>query len=282
MAKKKSTAISSPVLGFLGAGKMATALAKGWIDAKIYSKDQIMASDPWDQARDHFQDTIGMKATDDNHEVVDKCQVIILAVKPQHVSIVLDDVAHRVKDKHLLISIAAGVKLETLKSLVGYETRMIRVMPNTPCQVGASASAYSPSLTATEDDIKLVDKLLNSVGKAFQVSESLLDVVTGLSGSGPAFVYMMIEALSDGGVLMGLPRSVATSLAAQTVYGAAKMALETEMHPAVLKDMVTSPGGTTMAGLQALEDNGFRGALIEAVESATLRSIELADQKSAS
>src|SRR5208283_4682906 len=149
-------------------------------------------------------------------------------------------------------------------------------MPNTPCLVGASASGYAPANTATPEDIALVDRLLNAVGRAFRLPENLLDAVTGLSGSGPAFVYVIIEALSDGGVRVGLPRDVATALAAQTVFGAAKMVLETGSHPGVLKDMVTSPGGTTIAGLHALERGGVRTALIDAVEAATKRSVELA------
>jgi pyrroline-5-carboxylate reductase len=148
-------------------------------------------------------------------------------------------------------------------------------MPNTPCLVGASASAFTPGPTATPDDIALVQRLLDAVGKAFQVPEGQLDAVTGLSGSGPAFVYVMIEALSDGGVRVGLPRDVATALAAQTVFGAAKMVLDTGLHPGLLKDRVASPGGTTIAGLHALERGGLRAALMDAVEAATLRSAEL-------
>jgi pyrroline-5-carboxylate reductase len=153
-------------------------------------------------------------------------------------------------------------------------------MPNTPCLVGASASGYSPGPTATEEDVALVDRLLNAVGRAFRLPESFLDAVTGLSSSGPAFVYVMIEALSDGGVRVGLPREVSTALAAQTVLGAAKMVLETGLHPGVLKDMVTSPGGTTIAGLHALERGRVRAALMDAVEAATRRSVELGQQGS--
>ena len=187
----------------------------------------------------------------------------------------LTEIRPAVTAKHLIVSIAAGVSLQQLADGLGSDRRLVRVMPNTPCLVGASASGYAPAATATAEDINLVDRLLNAVGRAFRLPESLLDAVTGLSGSGPAFVYVMIEALSDGGVRVGLPRDVATALAAQTVFGAAKMVLETGSHPAMLKDMVTSPGGTTIAGLQALENGGVRAALIDAVEAATKRSVEL-------
>jgi len=178
-------------------------------------------------------------------------------------------------ERHLVISIAAGVTIQTLADELGSAVRLVRVMPNTPCLVGASATGYSPGLTATQADVELVGKLFSAVGKAYRVSEPLLDAVTGLSGSGPAYVYLMIEAMADGGVRCGLPRDVAQSLAAQTVLGAAKMVLETGQHPAALKDAVASPGGTTIAGLQVLERAAFRAAAIDAVEAATRRAQEL-------
>jgi pyrroline-5-carboxylate reductase len=177
------------------------------------------------------------------------------------------------------VSIAAGITLHQLAEGLGPDRRLIRVMPNTPCLVGASASAFAPGPGASEQDVRLVDQLLNAVGRAFLLSEKLLDAVTGLSGSGPAFVFVLIEALSDGGVRMGLPRDIATLLAAQTVFGSAKLMLETGQAAGVLKDQVASPGGTTIAGLHALERGGLRAALIDAVEAATLRSIELGSGK---
>ena len=180
-----------------------------------------------------------------------------------------------VTPNQLVASIAAGVALKTLCDTLGDETRIIRVMPNTPCLVGASAAAFSVGGTAGEEDSALVERMLSLVGIAFPVAEQLLDAVTGLSGSGPAFVYQIIEALSDGGVKVGLPRDIALKLSAQTVLGAAKMVLETGEHPAALKDAVASPGGTTIAGLHALEIGGLRGCLINAVEAATIRSREL-------
>ena len=189
---------------------------------------------------------------------------------------VLEHLRHVVTPEHLIVSIAAGVSIATLEAGLGPDRRIVRVMPNTPALVGEGASGYCLGTHARESDEATVRKCLDSVGRAYRVPESLLDAVTGLSGSGPAFVYVMIEALSDGGVRVGLPRDVATTLAAQTVLGAAKMVLETGLHTGVLKDQVTSPGGTTIAGLHALERGGVRAALIDAVEAATRRSAELA------
>jgi pyrroline-5-carboxylate reductase len=266
---------SVPHIGFLGAGKMATALARGWLTAGLTVKDRILASDPLPDARQAFSAASGIRAEADNRPVVTGSDLLVLAVKPQAMTALLTEIRPVVTNRHLVVSIAAGISLQQLAAGLGTERRLIRVMPNTPCLVGASASGYAAGPSATAEDVAIVDRLLKAVGLAFRLPENLLDAVTGLSGSGPAFVYVMIEALSDGGVRMGLPRDVATSLAAQTVFGAAKMVLETDTHPAVLKDMVTSPGGTTIAGLHALERGGIRAALMDAVEAATKQSIEL-------
>lgn len=265
----------APCVGFLGAGKMATALARGWRAAGLVSPERVLASDPVPQARQVFQSETALRTTENNREVVASSDLLVLAVKPQAMANLLADIRPAVSTRHLVVSIAAGVTLRQLADGLGSDRRLIRVMPNTPCLVGASASGYAPGETATPEDIALVDRLLNAVGRAFRLPEHLLDAVTGLSGSGPAFVYVMIEALSDGGVRVGLPRDVATALAAQTVFGAAKMVLETGVHPAALKDMVASPGGTTIAGLHALERAGLRAALMDAVEAATARAAEL-------
>ena len=271
MSRMGTEAIAS--IGFLGAGKMATALAHAWLTAGLVR--QVHASDPAPAARSAFQSQTGMSAGDSNLEVVDRADVLVLAVKPQFMAGLLAEISPQLAHRHLVISIAAGLPLRLLAAGLGPATRLVRVMPNTPCLVGASASGYAPAETATPADVALVDRLLNAVGMAYRLPEHLLDAVTGLSGSGPAFVYVIIEALSDGGVRMGLPRDVATALAAQTVLGSAKMVLETGEHPGSLKDMVTSPAGTTIAGLHALERGGLRAALMDAVEAATLRSIEL-------
>ncbi len=262
-------------IGFIGAGRMATALAAGFTSAAIATAEQMIASDVWPEGRDRLAAETGARVTESNAEVLDQADVVFLAVKPQTMPDVVAEIADQVEARHLIISIAAGIPLQTLSSALGIQTRLVRVMPNTPCLVGESASAFALGGAASEADGQLVQKLLSAVGIAFSVPEPLLDAVTGLSGSGPAYVYLMIEALSDGGVRMGLPRDTATQLAAQTLLGAAKMVLETGEHPGALKDAVTSPGGTTIAGLHALEAGGFRGTVINAVEAATRRSAEL-------
>lgn len=262
-------------LGFIGAGRMATALAAGILEQKLVVGSQILASDPVAGALEAFVRRTGGQAGSDNRQVAQQADVLFLAVKPQQMAGVLADLRGIIEPRHLVISIAAGVRLETLASGLGSGPRLVRVMPNTPCLVGQSASAYSLGPGATAADQVLVERLLGAVGKAFLLEERLLDAVTGLSGSGPAFVYLFIEALSDGGVRMGLAREVALALAAQTVKGAAEMVLQTGEHPGALKDQVTSPGGTTIAGLQQLEAHAVRGAVIAAVEAATRRSIEL-------
>lgn len=268
-------ATAGACIGFLGAGKMASALAKGWMSAGLASADRLCASDPLPAARDSFAKETGAFVSTINIEIVQRSDVLVLAVKPQHMTALLTEIQPAVTAKHLVVSIAAGITLDHLAAALGAKHRLIRVMPNTPCLVGASASAYAAGPKASAADVQLVDRLLNSVGKAIAVPERLLDAVTGLSGSGPAYVAVMIEALSDGGVRMGLPRDVAQLLATQTVLGSAKLLSETGLQPAALKDMVASPGGTTIAGLHALERSGLRSALMDAVEAATKRAIEL-------
>ncbi|MFO0880026.1 MAG: pyrroline-5-carboxylate reductase [Gemmataceae bacterium] len=268
--------MEAPRIGFLGAGRMATALCRAWVRAGRITASTTLASDPVAQARQAFTQETGCPATPDNRAVASQADLLLLAVKPQTMSAVLTEVADLVRTRRpLVVSIAAGITLEQMAAVLGSDARLVRVMPNTPCLVDASASGFSPGAQATAEDIALVQSLLDQVGRAVRVPEPLLDGVTGLSGSGPAFVYLMIEALSDGGVRVGLPRDVATALAAQTVLGAARMVLETGHHPGALKDMVASPGGTTIAGLHELERAGVRGALMNAVEAATRRATEL-------
>lgn len=259
-------------VGFLGAGRMASALAKGFVQAGLVRPDHIMASDVSEGARSAFSRDLGSKVTAANPEVVNFGQVVVLAVKPDQVVEVLNEVHSGFGTSRLLISIAAGVPLAKLESSLAAGARVIRVMPNTPALVGASATAFALGTSASTEDAQTVERLFSAVGLAFKVKEHLLDAVTGLSGSGPAYVYLILEALSDGGVAVGLPRDVSFKLAAQTVFGSAKMALETGLHPGVLKDMVTSPGGTTIEGIHELEKGGVRGLLINAVRAATEKS----------
>ncbi len=254
---------------------MATALAQGLCQTGFTTPDRIVASDVVSVAREAFAAQTRARTVDSNTEVLAHSDIVVLAVKPQHFRSVLPELKPHVGPQHLVISIAAGIPVETMAAALGRDRRLVRVMPNTPCLVGASASAYCLGGAASAQDGRVVARLLDAVGISFELPEHLLDSVTGLSGSGPAFVCLVIEALADGGVKMGLPRDVALRLAAQTVLGTARMVLETGQHPAALKDAVASPGGTTIAGLHELERGALRGYLINAVEAATQRSREL-------
>ncbi len=262
-------------IGFLGAGKMATALARGFVHAGMVFPSEITASDPVDAARKRFATEVGAATVATNLEVAKAADILFLATKPDQTTAVLKEISQAFTQKHLIISIAAGVTLGKLEAALPAGARVIRVMPNTPALVGAGASAFALGQSATAADGELAQKLLAAVGLALPVKEALLDAVTGLSGSGPAYVYQFIEALSDGGVAAGLPRDVATKLAAQTVLGAAKMVLETGQHPGALKDQVTSPGGTTIEGVHELEKGKLRGTVMSAVRAATEKSKKL-------
>jgi pyrroline-5-carboxylate reductase len=262
-------------IGFIGAGNMATALGQGFVRSGLTVGANLLASDPSDAARNAFSIATGGQSTDDNALVASESDVLFLAVKPQFMASVAADLAGKIPNETLVVSIAAGVRLSRLAGWLGDGVRLVRVMPNTPCLIGQGACGFCLGDHATPADGELVGKLLKSVGIVWQVEEKMLDAVTGLSGSGPAFVYLIVEALSDAGVRVGLPRHIAASLAAETIRGSVDMVLKTGEHPAVLKDRVASPGGTTIAGLQALEAGALRATLIAAVEAATKRSIEL-------
>lgn len=260
---------------FIGGGNMGEALIKGLLSGLDVQPQHIIATDVVPERRTYLQATYGIMAVADNKYAVQESTVVILAVKPQIMPAILEEIAPVVTSEILVISIAAGVTLQTLQRALGDSRRVVRVMPNTPALVLAGAAGISPGQAATTQDIALVERMFNAVGRAMVVSDEMMDVVTGLSGSGPAFIFALIEGLSDGGVLMGLARQTATLLAAQTVLGAAKMVLETGKHPGELKDMVTSPAGTTIAGMHALENGGLRGLMMEAVRRATERSAAL-------
>ncbi|MBI5395317.1 MAG: pyrroline-5-carboxylate reductase [Verrucomicrobia bacterium] len=259
-------------IAVIGGGKMGAALIKGVLRAGLTTPRRVWAAEPVDALRAALAKETGVNVTADNAAAVQKARLVILAVKPGVVPAALAGIKAVFTKDHLLLSIAAGVTLAKLEAALPAGARVIRAMPNTPALVGAGAAGYAVGTATTANDAALAQKILGAVGVALEVPEKLLDAVTGLSGSGPAYIYMVIEALSDGGVAMGLPRDVATRLAAQTVLGAAKMVLDTGLHPGVLKDQVTSPGGTTIEGLHALEAGRLRATLMQAVRAATEKS----------
>lgn len=260
---------------FLGGGNMAEALIKGVLSGLHVEPQRVIATDVLPERLHYLQTTYHIGTTADNLQAVRESQVVLLAIKPQTMPTVLQEIAAVVQQEKLVISIAAGIPLATLQQALGPGARVVRVMPNTPALVLAGAAGISPGAAATPQDVAIVERIFNAVGRAVVVYDDMMDAVTGLSGSGPAFIFALIEGLSDGGVLAGLPRQMATLLAAQTVLGAAKMVLETGKHPGELKDMVTSPAGTTIAGMHALESGGLRGLMMEAVRRATERSAAL-------
>lgn len=263
-------------IGLVGAGQMATALARGFVAASIVPPQAIRASDPVAAAREAFERAVpGASLTDDNNEVVATADIVILAVKPQQMTNVLAGIRDAIRPNALVVSIAAGITLDRLAAGLPSGQRTVRVMPNTPCLIGKGASCFSLGPHSASSDAETVTSLLSAVGSAYEVPESQLDAVTGLSGSGPAFVYSMIEALTEGGVAAGLPQPLAAELAARTAAGAAEMVLQTGESPAVLRDRVTSPGGTTQAGLAVLKETQFQDAVVAAVTAASRRSAEL-------
>ena len=263
-------------IGFIGCGAMAGALAEGLLAAGVPA-DRLAGADPDAARRQHFEETLGIKTVTANAAVVSEADIVVLAVKPAVVSAVLSDLAGTPDlARPLWVSIAAGVPIATLAAALPDGSAVVRAMPNTPALVRAGATAFCANPLASADQVAAAEALFAAVGTTWQApSESLLDAVTGLSGSGPAYVFLILEALGDAGVRAGLPRDAASQLAAQTVYGAAKLVIESGRHPASLKDQVTSPGGTTIAGLERLEAAGVRAALYDAVAAATARSREL-------
>jgi pyrroline-5-carboxylate reductase len=259
---------------FLGGGVMATAILRSLLDAGLAVPERVAVSEP-QAARRQVLAELGVRAVAGNAEAVAGADVVVLAVKPYVIPSVLQEVGGALSPSQVVISIAAGVTLAQLEALLPAGVPAIRVMPNTPVQVGAGASAFCRGAAATEEHAALVRQVFEAGGRCVEVTEAQIDAVTGLSGSGPAYVCLIVEALADGGVRMGLPRDVALTLAAQTLLGSAKLILDTGDHPAVLKDRVATPGGTTIAGLAALEEAGVRSGLIRAVEAATRRATEL-------
>jgi pyrroline-5-carboxylate reductase len=270
--------LSNKTIGFIGAGNMAETLMGGLIGSDRSQPDHLICSDVRTPRLDELADRYGVRTTKDNKAVIDAADIVIFAVKPQIIGSVLKETADSLDLSKLIISIAAGVPLAALEKVLRKELRLIRAMPNVCVAVEAGATAITASAGVKPEDVEMARTVFQSVGRCIVLKEDhLLDAVTGLSGSGPAYIFLILDALSDAGVKMGLFREDARELAAQTVLGAAKMLLDTGLNPGQLKDMVTSPGGTTIAGLHALEQGGLRATLIDAVEAATLRSEALGD-----
>lgn len=266
-------------IAIIGGGKMGSIIAQGIISKQIISGTAITITDIDAERLNFLSDSLGLQVSDENKKPAKNADIIILAVKPQNMAQTLKEIAGVVNKSKLVISIAAGITTSFVESNLAKGNRVVRVMPNTPALIGAGATAVAKGANSTADDISLTRAIFNSVGITVEVEEKLMDAVTGLSGSGPAYCFVIIEALSDAGVQMGLPRDLSLKLAAQTVLGSAMLCLQGDKHPAQLKDMVTSPAGTTAAGLKALEDGKIRATMIAAVEAATKRSKELAGGK---
>ena len=266
-------------LGFIGCGVMANAMMGGIIKAGLYKPEDIWGADPFEGSRQKTKEVNGINVTDSNVEVLENCDTVFLTIKPQYYAGVIEGIKDHVTDKHLFISIGAGRTLAYLAEQFGKPVKTVRVMPNTPAQVGEGMSAACPNEYVTEEETQRALNILNAFGKAEIMPENLFDIVTGVSGSGPAYVFMFIEAMADAAVNGGMQRKQAYTFAAQPVLGAAKMVLETGKHPGELKDMVSSPAGTTIAGVRELELGGLRTTVIEGVTAATEKSIAMQSAK---
>jgi pyrroline-5-carboxylate reductase len=267
--------LAAHTIGFIGAGNMAEALIRGLVRGGHVPAKSIVASGPRKERLSELQGEYGIDVTTNNRDVVQRCGVIVLSVKPQIMDKVLREVGNLITPDALVVSIAAGVDTGAIEESLTDGARVVRAMPNTPALVGAGATAISPGKHASEADMATARAMFDAVCITVELDEHHLDAVTGLSGSGPAYIFLILEALADAGVKVGLARRNAQRLAAQTLMGSAKMLLETDEHPGKLKDMVTSPGGTAIAGLHTLEEGGLRTTLINAVETATKRAREL-------
>lgn len=261
-------------IGFIGGGNLAEAIIKGLISGGVAAAS-ITVAEPMRERRSILAERYGVQVTEENAAAVAASGVIFLSIKPQIASAVLTEISEGFGKDKLVVSIMAGISTQTIESFLPDASRVVRVMPNTPALVLEAASALCPGRYSSSEDLALIRRIFELIGKAYVLDEKLIDAVTGLSGSGPAYVFTFLEALSDAGVKNGLPREIATGLAVQTVYGAAKLILESQEHPALQREKVTSPGGTTIAGVYALEKAGFRGAVMDAVDAATRRAQEL-------
>ena len=271
--------LNGKTIGFIGAGNMGGVLIRGLVQSGKAVKAEIIVSDADKNRRREIAENHGVKAVESNIEIVKKADIVIIGVKPYHVDALLDEISAASRAGQIFISIVAGAPVEKFTSKLNPASGCIRVMPNTPASVLAGAAAIFTGTNVSTEDLAHASAIFECTGKVVVIqNEALMDAVTGLSGSGPAYVFLAIEALADAGVQLGIARKEAILLAAQTVYGAAKMLIETGKSPGELKDMVTTPGGTTAAGLRALEKGNFRSAIMDAVEAAARRSRELGNQ----
>jgi pyrroline-5-carboxylate reductase len=277
--KEEGHMLKDKRIGFIGGGTMAEALICGIAAAGLVNLASLSATALTDKRREYLQNTVGVHTFSSNVELVNHVDVVFLTVKPQVIEMVMDEIGPYLRSEQILVSIAAGVATHSLENNLLERVPIIRVMPNTPVLVREGATAMATGRYATKEHEELVAEIFSAVGRVVTIQEDLMDAVTGLSGSGPAYTCMIIEALADGGVRMGLSRKTAITLAAQTLLGTAKLVLETGQHPGVLRDMVTSPGGTSITGIHALEEGGLRAALINSVVVATERARELGNRK---
>lgn len=265
-------------IGFIGGGQMAEALIRGIIASGLYQERDILVAEPNDLRREHLETTYTVKTYHSNVPIFENCKIIILAVKPQTMKALLQDCRDRIQPQHIIISIAAGLPISFYTKMIGKnETKIIRVMPNTPALVLEGASAISRNAHVSDEELRSAEAIFLAVGEVVILDEVHLDAVTGLSGSGPAYVFSFVEALIDAGVKSGLTRVVSEKLALQTVAGSVKLLKESGEHPAALRGKVTSPGGTAITALHVLEKVGFHGIIMDIVESAVVRSKQLGE-----
>lgn len=262
-------------IGFIGAGNMGKAIIKGLINSNFVSKESIYASEISKQAADKVSSELGIKVYTDNNELTKIADIIILCVKPHFIQSVVEGIKSNLTEQKQIVSIAAGISTNFIENILSSKIPVIRVMPNTPALVGEGMTAVCKGKYVSDEQLKYIVELFSKVGRSIEVQEKFINAVTGISGSGPAFMYTIIEALADGGVKLGLPKNIALELAAQTAAGAAKMILETGKHPSILKDEVTTPGGTTIAGLMVMEENNIRSALSKTVQETARVADEL-------
>lgn len=262
-------------LGVIGAGNMATSIIEGILKKGVIAPNNIYVYDIDSTKLSSIASKTGVVPAASNIDLIKNCKVFIIAVKPHVYDSLLKQISDHITNEHLLISIAAGITTDYIKQKIDNKCKVVRVMPNTPALVGEGMTAICVNKDIDNEQREIVNLIFSSLGRVEEVEESLIDAATAISGSSPAYIYVLIEALADGGVLMGLPRHQAYRMAAQSVLGAAKMVLELEEHPGILKDMVCSPGGTTIEAIYTLERNNFRGSIMEAVRNCTLKAQQL-------